>query len=453
MKCSEMIDGVDGLRYVIDSLELSGGRVLRTLLSQPLYTQEEACEREWALVQAARELVENGSNRVSLDRLLHLFYQVQEIGNLLQSIGSKTVCNDVELFQIKSFALIIKEISDLLHTLPFTQIELPSPAAVFDLLDPDRTGVASFYVYSTYSPALESARKRGVPQEVEQEEDKVRARLMSCLAPYKELLLEAYREVAQVELVFAKAALAVKWGLCRPEVGDVLQIKGMFHPQIAARLETEGHSFQRVDICLKDGPCLLTGANMSGKTVVLKTVALVQVLSRLGFFVPATEARVPVTETLYLLVGDRQDSGRGLSSFAAEMLALNRVFATAEAGHPRLLVLVDEPARTTNPKEGRALLCALTAFFEKYRVRALISTHYSNLPLSCRRLRVAGFDAERVKGTLDPKKINEYMDYTVMEDTEGTVPMEALRIARLLEVNGEFLSLAGDYLNNLNSNE
>ncbi|MFA4997285.1 MAG: DNA mismatch repair protein MutS, partial [Bacteroidales bacterium] len=168
-------------------------------------------------------------------------------------------------------------------------------------------------------------------------------------------------------------------------------------------------------------------------------------LTQFSFFVPAQSASIPLVKDVFLVIGDKQDQYRGLSSFAAEMLQLDRIMADIRQGI-RLLLLVDEPARTTNPAEGAAILCALVEFLEHYNTMSLISTHYGDLGLSCRKLRVSGFNPVQVKGRLDPLMMNEYMDYSLTEDKEGSVPMEALRIARLLGVDDAFIESAQRYV-------
>jgi dsDNA-specific endonuclease/ATPase MutS2 len=121
------------------------------------------------------------------------------------------------------------------------------------------------------------------------------------------------------------------------------------------------------------------------------------------------------------------------------MLDLDRIMANMAAG-TEMLVLADEPARTTNPAEGAAILCALVEYLEKHHVMSLISTHYGDLGLSCRKIRVAGFEGTNVKGRLDPLQMYRYMNYSLIEDKGGSVPLEALNIARLLGVNGSLLT-------------
>jgi len=225
----------------------------------------------------------------------------------------------------------------------------------------------------------------------------------------------------------------------------VLKAEGMINPVIADTLESVNRAFQPVSISLGNGPCLLTGANMSGKTVVLKTLALVQALAQLSFFVPARDASISLVKDVFLVIGDKQDQYRGLSSFAAEMLELDRIMARIRVGD-KVLVLADEPARTTNPSEGAAILCALVEFLEHYQITSLISTHYGDLGLTCRKLRVSGFDSKQAKGRLDPLMMNEYMNYSLIEEKGDSVPMEALHIAHLLGVDESFIRSAQKYV-------
>ena len=76
---------------------------------------------------------------------------------------------------------------------------------------------------------------------------------------------------------------------------------------------------------------------------------------------------------------------------------------------------------------------------------SLLSTHYGDLGLSCRKLGCPGFDSSKVKDRPDPSKMNEY-NYSLVEDLSDSVPMEALRIARLLGVDESFIQSAQKYV-------
>ena len=90
--------------------------------------------------------------------------------------------------------------------------------------------------------------------------------------------------------------------------------EGLFHPQIREILEQEGRAFQAVDLKLEKGTTVITGANMAGKTVLLKSVQLAQYLMQFGFYVPARRAGMPLVEQVLTSIGDDQDELNGLSS-------------------------------------------------------------------------------------------------------------------------------------------
>ena len=120
------------------------------------------------------------------------------------------------------------------------------------------------------------------------------------------------------------------------------------------------------------------------------------------------------------------------------MLRINRIVQDIKAGK-NALILIDELARTTNPAEGKAIVNAVLDFLTENEVRSLITSHYSGIQASCRKLRVKGFMKEKVKGTLTIHNINEYIDYSLIEDNDTSVPQEAMRIARILGVRREFV--------------
>ena len=117
-----------------------------------------------------------------------------------------------------------------------------------------------------------------------------------------------------------------------------------------------------------------------------------------------------------------------------------------ENAHNRLsqLVLIDEPARTTNPKEGNAIVCGIVDFLKQYKVRSLITTHYS-MDMNCRKLRVKGFTPHGSKEKITVQNINSYIDYSLEETNETEVPHEAIKIAEIIGVDRELLEHAKNY--------
>jgi DNA mismatch repair ATPase MutS len=169
---------------------------------------------------------------------------------------------------------------------------------------------------------------------------------------------------------------------------------------------------------------------MGGKTVLLRTIALAQAMFQWGFFVPAREAAIAPVDEILTAIDDPFDTP-GLSSFASEMVRLDGMIRRVKT-QTRTLVLIDEPARTTNPTEGGAIVNALLDLLAAHNARALVTTHYNVL---------SGVDRLRVSGLSDD---GSTMDYSLIPDY-GVAPHEALRIARILGVDPELINNASKY--------
>lgn len=184
---------------------------------------------------------------------------------------------------------------------------------------------------------------------------------------------------------------------------------------------------------------------MSGKTLTLKTLGLIQVMAQTGFFVPAESAELQLLDDICISIGDLQSLEEGLSSFAAEMLEIDGIVKKIKKG-VRPLVLIDELARTTNPEEGRALLKSVIKLLDKYSIEAIITTHYDDIGKDVTKLRVVGIKKDELLENIDYKNIESYIDYSLVEVDDGDVPEEALTIAKLLKIDDEIIQNAYEYL-------
>ena len=137
-------------------------------------------------------------------------------------------------------------------------------------------------------------------------------------------------------------------------------------------------------------------------------------------------------DELYFCIGDEQSVEKGLSSFAAEMKNIDAVIK-ASRENKRILALIDEPARTTNPTEGTALVSALLQVLTAKDMSLVMTTHYDIEPGKARCLRVKGF-------------VNGSMDYQLVEVQDGEAPHEALNIAESLGIDPEWINMARDLL-------
>ena len=239
----------------------------------------------------------------------------------------------------------------------------------------------------------------------------------------------------------------MRWGLTKPIVSNSITYRGLFNPRLRDRNTELGLRYQAVDINLASGVCIVTGANMAGKTVLLKSVGTAQQMVQLVLFAPAEEACVLLVDDVVSSIGDEQDEMNGLSSFASEIIKISNIVQRSRS--ERMLVLVDEPARTTNPVEGKALVQALIRELDNCSSVSLITTHYGQLGSSCsnvRRLRVRGFVEDMCDLPLNPQNINRFIDYSLTEDIGDEVPQEALRIAAILGCDKILLDSARAFL-------
>ncbi|MDD4596601.1 MAG: DNA mismatch repair protein MutS [Lentimicrobiaceae bacterium] len=458
MTLANAIHQQNGLRYITGLLQLHSSAGRQRMLSQKFFTDTTGLEKELNLLSGMVERLKDTEYQGAFISIIQGLMQLHDIQATLNNLDGRNVLDDIELFEIKRFALIADEIGKQLKMLDYNDIKLPSLNDVVELLDPEGNRTAHFFIYAAYSEKLAQLRNKLKAAEDPQSdeahvlhekcielEDSIRQELSAKLWALHSDISLAWQGVAELDFIMARARLAIDHHLVQPKISEeVTTFKGLFHPQVKAVLEQENRTFQPWDISLYPAPCLITGANMAGKTVLLKTLALNQYLFQFGFYVAAASAEMVTVEKIMTGIGDEQSELSGLSSFAAEMLNIQSIIASARAGN-KLLVLIDEPARTTNPHEGIAIANALIDLLEKLNVRSLITTHYSGLQTHCRKLRVKGLSFPRNSEPITVANINRYMDYSLMEHSHDEVPREALQIAQILDIDSELIRRAKHY--------
>ena len=466
MKLRTAISQVKGLQHLVESIQLQSSLGKRYLLDTFMMYQANEINQELDLVDRAYSIL-NGKKAGLIHKIQTKLMQVRDIKGSVKNIKSNLVLDDIELFEIKSFALVSDEILKLQNEFETTLIEIPDLNSIISILDPENNRIPSFYIYDSYSSELAGVRKEikklkaaikadpemhtgqnfeallGQSEEIEAE---VRGKLCEKLYPFANDLEKALNQVAHLDVIIAKAILADNFAFTRAQISEsTTEYKAMFHPQIQETLALNNKKFQAIDIKLDHSVCFITGANMAGKTVILKTLALCQYLLQFGFFVPAQLAQISLVHRILVSVGDDQSEQNGLSSFASEMVKINEM-VEASIKKENVLVLVDELARTTNPTEGRAIVNAVAEIFKENKTLSVITTHYSGLNKDCRKLRVKGLDKEFKQGEINKNNINDYMDYSLIEDDASKVPHEALRIAEILGINKQIIEKANKNL-------
>ena len=424
---------------MIDQLELQSGYARRWLLDTEMMTRAEDIVACYDALHHFVEFVER-VDKIHIDTLLFKLQGLKDIRTTIRNLAGKQVLDDIELFEVKHLAILAGDVAKLLkqHDLD-SVVAIPPLDQVINILDPDGMKIATFYIYDSYCEQLKQLRSQMRQHPDQQDdlilqadalEDSVRADLSERLRPFATAIEQAQLALARTDVLMAKAMQMRAMGLTFPELSldGMCRYEGIFHPQVQAAVTSHGRKYQPVDIAYGLQPTLITGANMGGKTVVLKTLTLCQLLFQFGFGIPAAQARIDVKDEIYFCIGDEQSVEKGLSSFAAEMKNIDAVIKASRM-NKKLLALIDEPARTTNPTEGAALVSALLRVLDGKDMSLVMTTHYDIEPGKAHCLRVKGFE-------------NGEMDYRLVEVRDGEVPHEALNIAQNLGIDTEWIETA-----------
>ncbi len=448
MQLRKLLDSPCGLRFMIDNLCTHSSYSRKIMLESSMMYDRNSIEKSYAVMKEFYEVVKNDENKNAIQSLQFKLCNLKDINHTISRLATSVVIDDIELYEVKSLALLSADVKNILEKISLDKIiEIPNLDEVVKILDPDGLRIATFYIYDSYSEELASLRKKLKEKDVYQEEiynevmrieDEIRAELSSKLKPYSEAMTLALNALADVDINIAKSLQMKELGLCFPTISsnNISSYKGIFHPEVKSILEKEKREYQKVDIDFGLKPLIIMGSNMGGKTIVLKALAMCQYLLQFGFGVPATSADMMIYDEIFCLTTDDQSINKGLSSFAAEMKNIDAVIKSSRRDAKycvSTLALIDEPARTTNPTEGTALVSSLVKLLQDRAMSLVIVTHYN--------IKTYNNKCLRVKGLIDGK-----MNYELVETHEGEVPHEALNIAETLGIDSQWIEMAKEII-------
>ena len=211
-------------------------------------------------------------------------------------------------------------------------------------------------------------------------------------ALYDKLLLELQDFIAPMQVngnvlaildclgCFAQNALLFNYKKPLLHNGLEFDIKDSRHPVIERNLPV-GESYVANDIALDPSAqqvIILTGPNMSGKSALLRQTALITLMAHMGSFVPASSAKIPLTDKIFTRVGASDNLSGGESTFMVEM---NETASIINNLTPRSLVLLDEIGRGTSTYDGISIAWSIVEYLHSspHAPKTLFATHYHEL--------------------------------------------------------------------------
>jgi DNA mismatch repair protein MutS2 len=292
-------------------------------------------------------------------------------------------------------------------------------------------------------------------------------------------LLASLATMAEVDLIHARGAFSLDYGMSAPDLNAEGQIalRGARHPLLEALFRGDGRTDVRVDskdqittpvggsdsapVATLPVPVpvavavalrkvvpidvylgfdtrimVITGPNTGGKTVALKTVGLLAVMAQSGLHIPAhAGSRLPVFDDVLADIGDEQSIEQSLSTFSSHIRRVSQILGTATE---RSLVLMDEMGAGTDPAEGAALGRSILDELDSIGCTAMVTTHIGDL---------------KTYAFTNPRAENAAVEF----DIESLRPMyrlrigdigqsNALQIARRLDMPEHLVSRAATYL-------
>lgn len=241
----------------------------------------------------------------------------------------------------------------------------------------DVSSTGSTYFIEPISAVNANNVLRELELKEKKEIERIIAELSSDVAGFREDLSLNLTVLIRLDVVFAKAKLALRMNAWPPEMNDAgkIVLRKARHPLIDPKKVVP----ITVDLGVNFDSMIITGPNTGGKTVTLKTLGLLTLMAECGLHIPAGDGSCLSTfEYILADIGDEQSISQSLSTFSSHMRTIVDVVAQC---NNRTLVLFDELGAGTDPAEGAALAIALIEHCRASGSKVAATTHYAELKL------------------------------------------------------------------------
>ncbi|MFV0499887.1 MAG: MutS-related protein [Bacilli bacterium] len=373
---------------------------------------------------------------------------VKNISLILKNVLNKQVVDLNSLHEIKVQAMQTQKIINLIGKKYF---DFEDVDEIIKILDPNQENKYSFRLYECYDLELNLILKK--KRDIEHQyynanyedkvkimqardkvvlEEKVRTdlvikRLVTKLSRFIDKMIKNCDLLTDCDVMIAKSLMYKHYNYCKTEYGDNIEVENGVYPFVCDNVRL----YTPLSIELFKGSTLITGANMGGKSTILKNLAFNITINNLGFLPLASKFVVPEIKKV-LFLHSFEDSSHGLSRFGNEIVLLNKVLDNIDK---YTLFLVDEFASSTNPTEGYIFVKSLINYCNSLDAYSLFTSHYDNLSSECQTYVVLGLNDEIVGN------INDSMNYNIYKTSNNIVPRQALKVAKHLEINSKYLKI------------
>ncbi len=206
--------------------------------------------------------------------------------------------------------------------------------------------------------------------------------LREHLAQQAPRIQQSAAAVAEADVLYSLATVAVQRGYCRPEItlGNEISITDGRHPVVEQMLSDSLFVPNDTELGRADNQVsIITGPNMAGKSTYMRQVALIVLMAQMGSFVPARNARIGLVDRVFTRIGASDDLASGQSTFMVEMAEVASILKYATS---KSLLILDEIGRGTSTYDGMSIARAVLEYAANPRhlgAKTLFATHYHEL--------------------------------------------------------------------------
>ena len=218
---------------------------------------------------------------------------------------------------------------------------------------------------------------REIKSEIHAEEVRILVELSSLVKDKMTDLKITERTLAEIDFHFAKARYATRIGAIEPELitdKKIISFENMRHPLLIGTVDNIVSNDFEIGKDYKS--IVITGSNTGGKTVTIKTIGLFILMTKAGFFLPCTMAKVYPFKKIFADIGDDQSILQSLSTFSSHM---KNIIEITEKSDADTYVLLDEICAGTDPQEGSVLAKVILEYLAQKGAFSTITTHYGEL--------------------------------------------------------------------------